>query len=275
MSANTDPPSSRSAGSRDTPGRPPSRSGESANRGASSGQPAGASLRPDAREAPGNASADSAGTVAATAAISPASRRKPRLSLFIATASGLGCLPKAPGTWGSLGGLALAVLPFWAWTASMIVWAKRQGDVAFLVPRNGMDVLLWCQIGLAVLIGVIGVLSATRAARFWALKDPQGVVIDEVSGQHLSLLLGCVLPVRRSIPALPANFGLGLVTLHSALNWKYLLLGFILFRVFDIWKPFPARQAEALPGGWGIMTDDWIAGIYAGLGLWVARALGL
>ena len=59
------------------------------------------------------------------------------------------------------------------------------------------------------------------------------------------------------------------------LNWKYLLLGFILFRVFDIWKPFPARQAESLPGGLGIMADDWIAGIYAALGLWIARALGL
>ena len=68
---------------------------------------------------------------------------------------------------------------------------------------------------------------------------------------------------------------LGLVTFRSALNWKYLLLGFILFRVFDIWKPFPARQAEALPGGWGIMADDWIAGIYAAIGLWLARAAGL
>ena len=58
-------------------------------------------------------------------------------------------------------------------------------------------------------------------------------------------------------------------------NWKYLLLGFILFRVFDIWKPFPARQAESLPGGLGIMADDWIAGIYAALGLWIARAIGL
>ena len=59
------------------------------------------------------------------------------------------------------------------------------------------------------------------------------------------------------------------------LNWKYLLLGFILFRLFDIWKPFPARQAESLPGGWGIMADDWIAGVYAALGLWLARAVGM
>jgi phosphatidylglycerophosphatase A len=54
-----------------------------------------------------------------------------------------------------------------------------------------------------------------------------------------------------------------------------LLVGFILFRLFDIWKPFPARQAESLPGGWGIMGDDWVAGIYAAIGLWLARAAGL
>ena len=59
------------------------------------------------------------------------------------------------------------------------------------------------------------------------------------------------------------------------LNWKYLLLGFILFRGFDIWKPFPVRQAESLPGGWGIMADDWLAAIYAAAGLWIARWLGL
>ncbi len=62
---------------------------------------------------------------------------------------------------------------------------------------------------------------------------------------------------------------------HGAVRWKYLLLGFILFRLFDIWKPFPVRQAESLPGGWGIMADDWVAAVYAGIGLWIARAAGL
>ena len=81
------------------------------------------------------------------------------------------------------------------------------------------------------------------------------MVVDEVSGQHLTLLLGG---------------GLG-----AALSWKYLLLGFILFRVFDTWKPYPAWRAEALRGGWGIMADDWVAGIYAAIALWIARLLGL
>jgi phosphatidylglycerophosphatase A len=101
------------------------------------------------------------------------------------------------------------------------------------------------------------------------------VVIDEVSGQHLTLLLGCAIPVWWRPLTHWTGTPLGLITANSALNWKYLLLGFILFRVFDIWKPFPARQAESLPAGWGIMADDWMAGIYGGIGLWVARALGL
>jgi phosphatidylglycerophosphatase A len=54
------------------------------------------------------------------------------------------------------------------------------------------------------------------------------------------------------------------------LYWKTYLLGFILFWALDIWKPFPARQLERLPGGWGIMADDWMAGIYAAIVLRVA-----
>jgi phosphatidylglycerophosphatase A len=101
-------------------------------------------------------------------------------------------------------------------------------------------------------IALVGVWAADRAAKFWRTEDPQCVVVDEVSGQLLTY-----------------------VAALAPLNWKYLLLGFILFRAFDIWKPFPARQAESLPGGWGIMADDWMAGIYAAMALWIARAAGL
>jgi phosphatidylglycerophosphatase A len=103
-----------------------------------------------------------------------------------------------------------------------------------------------------ILIALLGVYAAGRAANYVGKKDPQFVVIDEVSGQMITYF-----------------------SPFTLFNWKSLLLGFILFRVFDIWKPFPARQAESLPGGLGIMADDWIAGIYAALGLWIARALGL
>ena len=215
----------------------------------------------------------------ALAESSTSSARKPRLAIFIATAVGLGYLPKAPGTWGSLGGLFLAVLPWWAFNAySVGVNITRHGDeLAFLrmAPWH-MDPFVFCQVTLAILAGAIGVWSADRATKFWGVKDPPRVVIDEVSGQHLALLLGCAFPVWWRLPKDAwASIPLGFETVNSVLNWKYLLLGFILFRLFDIWKPFPARQAESFAGGWGIMADDWLAGIYAGAGLWLARAAGL
>ena len=171
--------------------------------------------------------------------------RKPRVSLAIATAFGLGYLPKAPGTWGSLAGILIYVLTQKYFPLSPITGVSPQ-----LVQRASWSAMTGLPIAIA--IALVGVWTATRAAEFSGKKDPQFVVIDEVSGQYLAYLFSLTL-----------------------LDWKYLLLGFILFRVFDIWKPFPARQAEALPGGLGIMADDWIAGIYAALGLWAARAVGL
>jgi phosphatidylglycerophosphatase A len=172
--------------------------------------------------------------------------RKPRVSLAIATAFGLGYLPKAPGTWGSLGGVALTAF-YWSGLLPDKPFGHFAGDIHFATSPT------WIAIAITLVVSAVGVAAASSTASYLAKKDPQIVVIDEVSGQLISY------------------FGIG----AAAPNWKYLLLGFILFRVFDIWKPFPARQAEALPGGWGIMADDWIAGIYAALGLWIARAIGL
>jgi phosphatidylglycerophosphatase A len=201
------------------------------------------------------------------------------VSLAIATAFGLGYLPKAPGTFGSLGGIVLAIFPF----CFMLLGTLARGvmGIHFYGPLT-MDPLVFIQCLVAVAVALVGVWTAHRAAKYWSIKDPQNVVIDEVSGQQVALLLGGFWPLRASPSSIPWNgrpmfwssHPLGLSTVISP-NWKYLLLGFILFRVFDIWKPFPARQAESLPGGLGIMADDWIAGIYAALGLWIARALGL
>jgi len=169
--------------------------------------------------------------------------RKPRVSLVIATAFGLGYIHKAPGTFGSLFSVVLAGLWWRLLMAHPIFIDNYIPDYRFLASMAEF----------AILASGIGLFAATRVAKYASNKDPQIVVIDEVSGQLISYLgIGAAMP-----------------------NWKYLLLGFILFRVFDIWKPFPARQAESLPGGLGIMADDWIAGIYAALGLWIARALGL
>ena len=100
----------------------------------------------------------------------------------------------------------------------------------------------------ATVLFAIGVWAATEAEKFFGRTDPGQVVIDEVVGQIVTLLL---FPHR---------------------NWKWLLGGFLLFRLFDIIKPFPARQAERIPRGWGIMVDDVIAGLY---GLAVLVVIGL
>ena len=163
------------------------------------------------------------------------------------------------------------MFPLWAGFAC--AWIAGSWGISF---DESIDPVLTAQIFLAAFLAIAGVWSASRAAQFWGAKDPQRVVIDEVSGQHLALLLGCSAPVWwRSIKTPSSGNLLGMMPSHTALNWKYLLLGLILFRVFDIWKPFPVRKMESLPGGWGIMADDWVAGIYAAAGLWVLRALGL
>jgi phosphatidylglycerophosphatase A len=181
--------------------------------------------------------------------------RKPRVPLAIATAFGLGYLPKAPGTWGSLAGVLLA---WGAMALSQLQVAPRIAATGELSNPSALwwSNFAWNESAIIIIVSLTGVWAADRTAKYLRTSDPQIVVIDEVAGQLISYLA----------LATPKTF---------ALNWKYLLLGFILFRVFDIWKPFPARQAESFPGGWGIMADDWIAGIYAALGLWAARAFGL
>lgn len=91
----------------------------------------------------------------------------------------------------------------------------------------------------AAAIFAIGVWAASGAERYFARTDPGPIVIDEVVGQMIALV------ARPDAP------------------WKWLLAGFILFRIYDVIKPSPARRAEHLPGGWGVMTDDVIAGLYS------------
>src|SRR2546423_9812633 len=90
----------------------------------------------------------------------------------------------------------------------------------------------------SVAITLLGILPSATVARESGQKGPGFVVIDEVAGQMIALI---------GVP----------------LAWKYLLAGFILFRGFDILKPFPLRRLERLPEGIGIMMDDVGAGVYA------------
>ena len=200
--------------------------------------------------------------------------QKPRLSILIATAFGLGYLPKAPGTFGSLAGVALAIGPFGFLILAFIALGGfgMERPIA-LIP---IDPFILYQFFVVIATAALGVWSGGRAAKYFGMKDPQKVVIDEVSGQHLTLVIGRLLPVfGRSLIAARREIPLGYVSLNAPLNWKYLLLGFILFRVFDIWKPWPIRRLEKLPGGWGIMADDWMAGLYAAILLRIALHFGL
>jgi phosphatidylglycerophosphatase A len=181
----------------------------------------------------------------------PAKQSPPRAALLFATAFGLGYLPLAPGTWGSLAGVGLT----WGLqqlAGALILEAGREG--AWVLPPP-LPVAFFLNCFAALLVAGVGDWAATRCAIFAGKTDPQFAVIDEVSGQQLTFICG-----------------LGWT---AALNWKYCLLGFILFRVFDIWKPYPANRAESLPGGWGIMADDWVAGLYAAACLWLARGIGI
>ena len=92
-------------------------------------------------------------------------------------------------------------------------------------------------VGVVVVITLIGIWSAGKAERESGIVDPSFVVIDEVAGQLITLFM---------IPP----------------TWYFILAGFVLFRFLDIVKPAPARQAERLPHGWGIMADDVMVGIY-------------
>ncbi len=133
--------------------------------------------------------------------------------MMIATGLGLGYLPKAPGTWGSLLGIPIHLL--------LIQLSTKNYAIA-----------------LAAII-VVGVLVAGMAEKIMDHRDPGLIVIDEVIGMLITLI---------GSPAKPL----------------VLLAGFILFRIFDIAKPFPIRLIDRrFNGGIGIVMDDMLAGIFA------------
>jgi phosphatidylglycerophosphatase A len=109
----------------------------------------------------------------------------------------------------------------------------------------------WHFLVLAAVLFVPATWAATITSRVSGLKDPQIVVVDEVLGLWISLAGA------------------------RTLNWKSYLAAFALFRLFDIWKPPPVRQLEALPGGLGINLDDVMAGVYAALVLFLAGCFNL
>jgi phosphatidylglycerophosphatase A len=115
----------------------------------------------------------------------------------------------------------------------MLLWALA--GIGFHVSPQTLLLLLLVGIFFSIALGVP---AATIAARESGRHDPGFVVIDEVAGQWITLLF-------------------------SPADWRHGLIALILFRLFDITKPFPIRRLERLPAGWGIVFDDVAAGLYA------------
>jgi phosphatidylglycerophosphatase A len=206
-------------------------------------------------------------------AASPLQTPKPRLAYAIATVLGTGYLKPAPGTWGSAVGLLLAVVahPFtWFLLLGKGIEVAIGKTAPLLTGFGGTLLLLVPSIAVWLILALLGVKTSRQVAESAGVKDPQFVVIDEVSGVHLTLILSLapLAPMFFLKPEDAATFAL--YSGMSILNWKFLLAGFLLFRLFDITKPFPCRRLENLPGGWGIMADDWMAGVYAAICLRLA-----
>jgi len=159
-------------------------------------------------------------------------------ALALATC-GVGYFPVAPGTLGSLVGVLLFLTIRRLTRVLLVPYAFRHQANFFTLQSIESAVML-----LVILVMTLGgIWAASRSESLFRKKDPGAVVIDEVSGQMIALL--------------SASFFFGGVwTVVSA---------FILFRAFDIWKPYPIRRLEALESGLGIMCDDVAAGLYAAI----------
>jgi phosphatidylglycerophosphatase A len=141
----------------------------------------------------------------------------------------------------------------WAGGAGKSPWAPGSAGAllaAVLAPWCFFPLSLPHRLGLLALLFLLGAWAGGRVARIRAQEDPGEVVIDEVVGQWLALLW------------LPET------------HWGQMAAGFVLFRVFDIFKPWPISASERwLPGGWGIMLDDALAGLAAAAALFLGQCL--
>jgi phosphatidylglycerophosphatase A len=173
--------------------------------------------------------------------------------LRLITVFGLGYLRPAPGTWGSLPPILIAgaMLSFdldpEMLDPEMEAWAWGRWEIYHAVL-----------LAILLVFGVACLVQGDRAEARFNRKDPSEAVADETAGQCLPLMF---LP--------PDAFGTIPLTAFT------LLLAFALFRMFDIFKPWPARQVQRVPGGWGILLDDLVAGVYAALLLQALARIGL
>ena len=164
-----------------------------------------------------------------------------RLGYAIATGFGAGHAPVAPGTFGAAEGVVLFFI------------------VNAVVNQRLMLAAAW-SLALFVVVNValyaLGVWASDRAIAATGLKDPSVAVIDEVSGQLIAMTPLVAYPALAGYPSLAG-----------------VAVSFLLFRAFDIFKPYPIRRLERLRGGLGVMSDDALAGVYAAALTWLALYL--
>jgi phosphatidylglycerophosphatase A len=163
--------------------------------------------------------------------------------LWIAQGFGVGRIPVAPGTFGSVIGL---------------VW------FGLLLVSNH----LWIFVAGSILGVFLSVWLCGFGEKILRQKDPGSVVLDEITAMPVCFSSWIALRVWKT-GALP-----GLDYFLSRGNWLLTIGVFVAFRIFDIWKPWPVRQSQNLPGGWGITIDDLLAAIYVSLVVLIIGLLG-
>ena len=153
------------------------------------------------------------------------------LKLWIAQGFGVGRIPVAPGTFGSLVG---------------ILWFGL-----LLVPANLFVFIAGIIAGFAFSVWLSG-----EGERILNQKDPGSVVLDEITAMPLCFAawLGAIFWKTGSLPRVDE--------ILNVRTWPALLGVFVAFRFFDVLKPWPVRQSQSLPGGWGVTVDDFLAAIY-------------
>ena len=174
--------------------------------------------------------------VEAARVVVPARTAGDYLALALATC-GVGLIPLAPGTWGSAVGVLLYLALGRAAQTTFDYAVARGLDLS---PQTFQTLLTTALLLVVFSVSLAGTWAATRAEKLLGKKDPGAVVVDEVAGQLVAFLF---------VP--------------WAAGWWTVVAGFVAFRVFDIWKPYPVRRLEDLGGGLGVMADDLLAGFYA------------
>jgi len=147
-----------------------------------------------------------------------------------ASGFGLGWLPLAPGSWGSLPPAIIFALLFQFGASPLVI--------------------IVVMAALAAAGSIVCVKCASASIEATSDTDPNEVVADEIAGQAITFVFA----------------GASMAVVASGV-WGLTLGGFFLFRLFDVIKPCPARRLEKLPQGWGILADDIVAGLYAAIAL--------